>query len=380
MKSSFNPASSFSRNRSVTLDLVRVGAAIWVVCYHWAGFGGFSPDLVMDYDTSWVPLTVKSFSQLGFLGVDVFFLLSGAVIALSALGKPWSAFAQNRFLRIFPTYLLAVILVIFIRDFAAHPSGRASALSSLSGLQLWIGGPSILGAAWTLAVEVWFYGLVTFLIWRTKILTAEKVRLAAMVFMVISIAVAPLDFKPLDYLVLGNWAGYFALGALLSVTRNKDELRKNALGLLVGGVLAGTQLYKRVADVEHHSVGFAIAVAGVILVGVSGTILWSSFRASGRSSNHKRLRRSIEIMALMTYPLYLLNEHFGISAISLLTRQFGSPQLSTLGVAILLLALCLVIVRYFEPWSRRAVKSGFGWNKPTVDAAHGRPVASNRIG
>jgi peptidoglycan/LPS O-acetylase OafA/YrhL len=77
----------------------------------------------------------------------------------SELRKPFK-FAKARFLRLFPVYFLATLLAICVAPMAARVVSRKEALFSLSGLQFWTGGSTLVGAAWTIPYEVGFYFLV----------------------------------------------------------------------------------------------------------------------------------------------------------------------------------------------------------------------------
>lgn len=73
-------------HRSIGLDIIRIFAAFWVVSFHWTGRGGFSPGLDYSLDLAFWPNWFEAFAAPGFLGVDIFFILSGTVIAASAAG------------------------------------------------------------------------------------------------------------------------------------------------------------------------------------------------------------------------------------------------------------------------------------------------------
>lgn len=53
-------------------------------------------------------------SKYGFLGVEIFFVISGFVILLSAEGRSPSYFAASRLSRLFPAYWASVLLTTFL--------------------------------------------------------------------------------------------------------------------------------------------------------------------------------------------------------------------------------------------------------------------------
>lgn len=83
------------------------GLAAWMVVYahYWAGA-----------DVSWGGL------RFTFTGVDLFFVLSGFVFAPYFFGKPLAvrAFAVRRFFRIYPAFLLALLIYVGLKWSAGH--------------------------------------------------------------------------------------------------------------------------------------------------------------------------------------------------------------------------------------------------------------------
>jgi peptidoglycan/LPS O-acetylase OafA/YrhL len=85
------------------LDLLRAVAISWVMAFHASSFGLISRD-------HWIP-------KFGWMGVDLFFVLSGFLIAGQLL-RPWAAgrranysrFFARRLLRTLPAYLVVVAL------------------------------------------------------------------------------------------------------------------------------------------------------------------------------------------------------------------------------------------------------------------------------
>ena len=98
--------------RHAGIDMLRAGAILWVMAYHLDG-----PDL---------PL--PAWTHAGWMGVDLFFVLSGYLIGWQVLRpygageKPdWTRFFQHRAWRILPAYLAVLALYL------AVPAWRESA-------------------------------------------------------------------------------------------------------------------------------------------------------------------------------------------------------------------------------------------------------------
>ena len=112
-------SSRFSRLSSV--DALRGAAALGVVLYHTVGPNAqFGPRILR-----WLAAPVLPLFRFGYVGVFLFFVISGFCIHLSrakarAESKPlitFTAFWRRRFRRLYPPYLIALILYLAIAGF-----------------------------------------------------------------------------------------------------------------------------------------------------------------------------------------------------------------------------------------------------------------------
>jgi peptidoglycan/LPS O-acetylase OafA/YrhL len=128
------------------LDGLRLFAATAVVLYHLT---------YIKSDTSGNFPEIDWLTRFGYLGVDLFFIISGFVILWSAQGRtPWQ-FAVSRFARLYPIFWVALALSSLI----AGPSliQLAANATMIAG---YLGQEYIDGVYWTLQVELKFYVLV----------------------------------------------------------------------------------------------------------------------------------------------------------------------------------------------------------------------------
>ncbi len=136
-------------NRLGELDVFRGVAVILVVLFHCAMFREQS----------------KFGFFLGIAGVDLFFIISGFVILMSAEKKSADTFILSRAIRLYPTYWIAATFTFatrFILDyydsqltFTRIPADRY--LANLTMFQYYLGVPNIDGSYWTLIIELLFY-------------------------------------------------------------------------------------------------------------------------------------------------------------------------------------------------------------------------------
>ncbi|HEX4736859.1 MAG TPA: acyltransferase [Allosphingosinicella sp.] len=160
------PAIGVRAPRRHGLDIVRAAAIAWVMVYHAMNLG-----LVPDPD-HWLV-------SFGWMGVDLFFVLSGFLIA-SQLLKPWAEasrpaygrFFARRLLRTLPAYV-AILLVYFLIPGArewpdSQPLWQFATFTE--NLLFEPTGPKAFSHVWSLCVEEQFYlvfpAVVALLAWR----------------------------------------------------------------------------------------------------------------------------------------------------------------------------------------------------------------------
>ena len=155
------------------VDGLRGFAILWVLCYHTWLFSWYTPALkLLGYD---VP--VDLFPRVGYLGVDLFFAISGFCLfvpgarrAVYGSAEPaLGSFFARRFLKIVPSYALAVLATIPIAlPFLSHGDEvwRTLAVHFAFVNSFYV---DTLGQAnsvfWSLAIEVQFYLIFPLIAW-----------------------------------------------------------------------------------------------------------------------------------------------------------------------------------------------------------------------
>ncbi|MGQ7945112.1 acyltransferase family protein [Flavobacterium sp. WC2509] len=139
-----------SSSRFFELDALRGLAAMAVVLFHYTygidnGKNTFSAN--------------KFYFSYGYLGVDLFFLISGFVIfmTLDRTKRPFD-FVVSRFSRLYPAYWAAIITTITLTSLlGAGDYSLKQIVVNITMFQYWLKIKDIDGAYWTLAVELTFY-------------------------------------------------------------------------------------------------------------------------------------------------------------------------------------------------------------------------------
>ena len=156
------------------IDVLRAVAALLVLVYHVTVLG--------EWQLFSEPLWGLPFRQ-GWIGVDLFLVISGFVITLSAArereksldGFRWR-FMQRRLRRLVPLYLLTCVVFVFLvsPEILTRPAGQLLALVVSYALFLQNLSPlthgAINGVTWSLALEMQFYVALVFSIgWLLKL-------------------------------------------------------------------------------------------------------------------------------------------------------------------------------------------------------------------
>lgn len=146
-------------SRIPVLDLLRLAAVGAVILCHYGFWGPTSTNGV-----SQVALpALAPVGQYGFLGVSVFFAISGFVIAYSAEGRSWVGFIIARFSRIYPTFLLCMTLTFAITlatGVGHYDVTRTQWFANFFIAAPFLGQPYVDTAYWSLVIEVAFYGWI----------------------------------------------------------------------------------------------------------------------------------------------------------------------------------------------------------------------------
>lgn len=283
--------------------------------------------------------------QRGWIGVQLFFVLSGFLITgilLDARDAPdyYRSFFVRRVLRIFPLYY-ATLLVLFVVLPALNlvPSFRRDSMLELSYwayFSNWYGpfhpgGEDSVSHFWSLASEEQFYLLWPFIVrrrsarWLMRLcLAIAAASLSLRVVMVLAGAPIQAVYQFLatrmDALALGGAAaaGFRDPSVLSWVVRRRRWLLGSGIASLIAGGLV-SRAYN-FADPVTLSVGYTFLAAGFAL------IVAASAAADSGSGELAALRWApLRSVAKYSYAMYVLSVplHFLV----------GKPALSALGLA-----------------------------------------------
>ncbi|TDD68434.1 acyltransferase [Actinomadura darangshiensis] len=344
------------RPRLRELDLLRFVAALLVVFHHYVGrIAGWG---VPNHHN--MPV-LASITHFGNLGVDLFFLISGFVILMSAWGRGVGDFAVSRTVRIFPAYWVGVSLSI-LSFFAIGETPVASHnplvayLPNMTMLQTGIGVPNMENVYWTLWVELHFYALIAVLIWRG--ITYERCVAFMVGWLLLGLFAQEADFSPLTAVLMPPWAPYFVAGmAFFLIHRFGPNL---LLWLIAAGCWALAVYYRQ--GTVNAELAWPRVWDAVIAGGVTFTFLLMAIVATHRFEAVSW--RGFTFLGSLTYPLYLVHESIGRVLYELLRSHLGRWTLLGMSLIAAFGTAFLVHRLIEEPLQR--------WVKPKLKAGLGR--------
>ncbi|CAM5640228.1 hypothetical protein GCM10010298_04520 [Streptomyces microflavus] len=340
--------------RLYALDALRVVAALAVLAFHFTGIDkattvnwGVNPRELFPW--------VFPFTKYGSYGVQLFFIISGFVICLSAWGRTPGQFVRARFLRLFPAYWFSVVVGILV--YRLLPDGTRTSptysdtLMNLTMFQVPMKAQHVVGAYWTLWVELCFY--LVFLVVLIKEINFQRVYIFCWSWLILSVMLQQGDAVPvLSTLAPALNTSLFVSGiAMYLIYRFGPDLK---LWLLLGMSWLTMQ-----SDLIEHGdrlrddldfdrspylalalvTSFYLIVLAVALHWLDG-LQWRWLATAGA----------------LVYPLYLLHEELGWAMIRTLYGRLGAWP--TLGVTVfLLLVLSWLVHRYIEQPSVRWLRA-----------------------
>ncbi|MCW2501722.1 MAG: Acyltransferase [Actinomycetia bacterium] len=359
-----------ARPRLVVLDGLRLVAALSVVVYHYtAGADRYwrNPGLHT------FP-TISAVTKYGWLGVELFFLISGFVICMSSWDRGLGDFLVSRVSRLYPAYWFAVLFTTAVMWLAPTPIRSApkpyQVLANLTMMQTGIGSGDIDGPYWTLWRELLFYLLFAVVVWR-----GVNYR-RTVVFCVIWLATIALTWTNGGFFggVLDpRYSVYFIAGIAVYLMH---RFRPTALLWGLVGVCWLLGLYGLPPQLPYLEIYLHTHVSWTVSA-VIVTACFATIIAVGLGWLNRIQWRWLTPAGALTYPLYLIHATLGLTAIwylSLLVPKY----LLVAGLIVAVLGLAWLIHRFVERPVARRLRRGLLTGVADLRHATDPPVREQR--
>lgn len=335
------------------LDLLRFLAALYVVGTH---YGFIGPNWGMtgySAPTGWISEVLR----LGYVGVPIFFALSGFLIAHVSQKTDAIRFGVNRVFRLMPGFWcsMTVSFIVLMLLGSAHDVSVKTWFANLILLPQALGEPFVDGVYWTLVYEFVFYAWATifilFGVFHRYILLIGGVWLA-----IAAANLFVLDSAILDRVLITKFAGSFIVGMcywhLFAKGRSLFAIAIIVLATLhqaFGLQIASAQEYL-INPPEPLSTMASIAVSALIM----GVVAWGIFG--------KQIQKGTGLLVTLggiSYPLYLIHQEIGYAVFRHLAF-LEQPLLLALTMTLLMIALAWLIHVFGETPLRRLLQAVFG--------------------
>jgi peptidoglycan/LPS O-acetylase OafA/YrhL len=329
--------------RLQALDLIRFIAAIAVVLYHY----------LAQPNPSFPKLA--AIAQFGYLGVPLFFMISGFVIAASAEQRTSLQFVIARAARLYPAYWLAVLFTsAIVWLLGTNPPSAGQILANLTMLNDYAGIANIDGVYWTLQVELKFYACI-FLLISLRLIHRYHIWLPIWALVTLSHLITGQPSK-MGWFINPGYSCYFISGiCLYLIWKNKQSLSTN-LTLGLSTLLCVFQAYHQASDFISHNNQTASLIASLLVLIFHGVFLLIAFHKI-ILNNHP----GYVLLGGLTYPVYLLHNQPGKILIENTTPYIGEG-LAILVTTIVILFLSYLVYRFIEPSGSKLIKAAvFGF-------------------
>ncbi|PDQ18302.1 hypothetical protein CN311_25480 [Mesorhizobium sanjuanii] len=359
------------------IDLLRIFAAILVLLNHFATYAWNSASVAEGNDVAFGFLS--AFAGLGAVGVEIFFVISGFVIAMSASGEGGASqalrFARIRATRILPALWLSALVSLVARAFYGEDLSLLL-MDFCRSVILSPKGPYIDGVVWSLVVEAVFYFSVAAAIlskFRLSLYDLAKIiGLSSSVYILIvsglhilppstrsEEALSVLSRFPFKLLLLQHGV-FFAAGMIFFLVKNSDDDHSRM----------GNRVSKAVLLLLFFGMGTAeifISVERGYEHKFSAVMIWfASMYAMARGVRHGEFvkhrlgeyRGLVKYLGGISYPIYL--NHYSVGMVMvwwLFSLDLPTPIVFVLSM-LFVLGLSMAVM-WLEKRIQNAIKGRF---------------------
>jgi peptidoglycan/LPS O-acetylase OafA/YrhL len=289
-------------NRVGEIDLLRFLAAIAVVLFHYT-FRGYAAS---NYSPMAFP-EISSVTKYGYLGVELFFLISGFVILMTASSGSLNKFVASRVARLYPAFWLScTVTFMIVLTFGGErfSADTKQFLLNLTMLHEFIHVKSIDGVYWSLTIELKFYAMVVLVLLLRQIHRAETFLMA---WLAVSIMLIFFPLYRLREIFIVDYSPYFVGGAVCFLiyqrgwSLNRLAMIFVSLALAIYGALHSLEIIEKTYSTPFDGA----SVAAIICIFFGVMMLVASRKLTLVAE------RNWMLVGALTYPLYLIHQNIG---------------------------------------------------------------------
>lgn len=316
------------------LDYMRGMSCLLVVLYHYTTR---LVELFPEVECDWL---IKV--PFGYMGVSVFFLLSGylSLRHYKEENTPWQ-YIKSKAKRLYPCYWCAVILT-FCSTSLLLPERSVplkSFLVNLTMLESFLGVAPVDGAYWTLANELLFYFFI--FIFFVILKKRSQFTQLAIGWLLIANVILCFDKRSMMFMLsnklfMAQYSHMFLAGGLIYSLFSEEGLKSlNIIGLL----------FCILTQIRVFSIGYSVFFLASIC------LLTYYIVKDNNNANDTKLMfvsKPLVFLASISYPLYLIHQNVGYSIIMNLYRAGIRNEIIVVIPIIILPLLAYLMHRIIE--------------------------------
>lgn len=316
--------------RLIALDLVRFFAAMAVMLYHYTA----RPE-AKSFEL------LSEFTKFGYLGVPIFFIISGYVVSLSAENRTSYGFFVSRVTRLYPAYWACIIFTLFIvYFFGKHQYSLNQILANFTMLNSYLGYGNIDGVYWTLQKEIQFYACIFLLVFFNVF---HKIKIWLSIWLLITVTFLFFN-QPffMGWFIAPDYSSLFITGIAFHLIQKYGLTKYNIFILTSALIISSFYTYTQVPDFIKNP-GMSNQLIAVALVLFFYFLFFTL--VTGKITIKKR--NSYLLLGGLTYPLYLIHNMAGKTIIDNQLKNIPE-EIAVIITAILVLLFSLVIHLFIE--------------------------------
>ncbi|WP_158275039.1 acyltransferase [Pseudomonas sp. HMWF021] len=291
-----------TKERINEIDLLRFVAALAVLLFHYS-FRGHAYDDLSLISYPWIVPVAK----YGYLGVQLFFMISGFVIFMTAANSSLKSFAISRIVRLYPAFWACCTLTfvaILVMGGSRFSATVTQYIANMTMLSEFMNVPSIDGAYWSIFIEIRFYLLIAILLAFKQMRNAEYFMIAWLAY---AAKVAVFGADKLSIYLISEYATFFIAGASLFM------VWKNGFSIIRHATIAGSfalAIYQSLKQASILTPVFKQDVSPMIVASII-TVFFILMLLSATKKTGVIGRMNWAAVGALTYPLYLLHQFIG---------------------------------------------------------------------
>ncbi len=330
-------------HRQPALDWLRGFAALIVVGFHYFHAGVRDGSIQGEQN----PILYAVFSY-GYVGVHLFFMISGYVIMMTAQNASVRQFIASRASRLLPAFWVCVTLTVLIELAVPaapfKPESWVQYAAHLTMLPRVFGQNLIDGAYWSLAVEINFYFWVGVVIATGQL---KRIELLLALWLCLSLVNFVRPMYTVEVFTSAQWAPLFTAGAFFFLVRQSGWTPFRCGVLLASAALACMYLWRENGQGDSLEQLLALdaspnnLVIEAILLSYFAFFLWMIRRPAPIQAS-----KWSDLSGRLTYPLYLIHQHAGYA---LFSAAAASGLIASWGMT--LVTLGMIALAFVVAWA-----------------------------